>query len=69
MTEVLREAGYEVLQASNGKECLEAVKAHRPDMVLLDAILADTTGIELYRQIKADESLQGIFCHPLAPTH
>ncbi len=61
MTEVLREAGYEVLQASTGKECLEAVKAHYPDVVLLDVMLPDTTGIELCRQIKADESLQDIF--------
>ena len=61
MTEVLGEAGYEVLQASTGKECLEALKAHHPDIVLLDVMLPDTTGIELCRQIKADESLQGIF--------
>ncbi len=61
MTQVLRRAGYEVLEASTGKECLEAVKAHHPDIVLLDVMLLDTTGIELCRQIKADESLQGIF--------
>jgi DNA-binding response OmpR family regulator len=60
-TEVLREAGYEVLQASTGKQCLEALKAHHPDIVLLDVMLPDTTGIELCRQIKADEGLQGIF--------
>ncbi len=61
MTRVLREAGYEVLEASSGKECLEAVKARHPEIVLLDVMLPDTTGIELCRQIKADESLQGIF--------
>ena len=61
VTEVLGEAGYEVLQTSSGKECLEALKAHHPDIVLLDVMLPDTTGIELCRQIKADERLQGIF--------
>jgi DNA-binding response OmpR family regulator len=61
MTEVLGEAGYEVLQASTGKECLEALKSHHPDIVLLDVMLPDTTGMELCRQIKADERLQGIF--------
>ena len=61
MTEVLGEAGYEVLQASNGKECLDALKAHHPDIVLLDVMLPDTTGIELCRQIKADERFQSIF--------
>ena len=52
MTEVLGEAGYKVLEASSGKECLEAVEAHHPDIVLLDVMLPDTTGIELCRQIK-----------------
>lgn len=60
-TEVLGEAGYEVLQASSGKECFEATKVHHPDIILLDVMLPDTTGIELCRQIKADESLRGIF--------
>jgi DNA-binding response OmpR family regulator len=60
-TEVLRRAGYEVLEASTGKECLEALRAQHPDIVLLDVMLPDTTGIELCKQIKADEGLQGIF--------
>jgi DNA-binding response OmpR family regulator len=60
-TQVLRKAGYEVLEASTGKECVEAVRAHHPDLVLLDVMLPDTTGTEVCRQIKADESLQGIF--------
>ena len=61
MTEILETAGNEVLQAATGRECFDAVKAYHPDMVLLDAMLPDTTGIELCKQIKADESLQGIF--------
>ena len=60
-TEILGEAGYTVLQASNGKACLETLKTHHPDLILLDVMLPDTTGIELCKQIKADETLQGIF--------
>ena len=60
-SELLRKAGYEVLEASTGKECLEAVQAQHPDLVLLDVMLPDTTGTDLCRQIKADESLQDIF--------
>jgi DNA-binding response OmpR family regulator len=58
---ILRRAGYDTLEASTGKECLEAVKAHHPDIVLLDVMLPDTTGTELCRQIKADEGLKDIF--------
>ena len=61
MKEILGEADYDVLQASTGNECLEVLKANRPDVVLLDVMLPDTTGIDLCRQIKADERLQGIF--------
>ncbi len=60
MKEILAEAGYEVLQASTGKECLEALKAHHPDVVLLDVMLPDRTGTEVCKQIKADHRLRDI---------
>ena len=58
---VLKRAGYEVLEASTGEECLEAVRAHHPDIVLLDVMLPGLTGIEVCRQIKADKTSQDIF--------
>jgi response regulator RpfG family c-di-GMP phosphodiesterase len=60
-TTLLRRAGYEVLEASTGKECLDAVRVHHPDLVLLDVILPDMTGIQVCRQIKNDKSLKDIF--------
>ncbi len=53
--ELLRSAGYEVLEAATGKECLEAVRTHHPDLVLLDVVLPDMTGVEVCRRIKADQ--------------
>jgi len=60
-TTLLRRAGYEVLEASTGKECLDAVRVHHPDLVLLDVMLPDMTGIQVCRQIKNDKSLKDIF--------
>jgi response regulator RpfG family c-di-GMP phosphodiesterase len=60
-TTLLRRAGYEVLEASTGKECLDAARVYHPDLVLLDVMLPDMTGIEVCRQIKNDKSLEGIF--------
>jgi PAS domain S-box-containing protein len=60
-TQILRRAGYEILEASTGKECLEAVRAHHPDIVLLDVMLPDMAGTAVCTQIKTDEALQGIF--------
>jgi DNA-binding response OmpR family regulator len=58
---LLRRAGYEVLEASTGKECLDAVRIHHPDLVLLDVVLPDMTGVEVCRQIKNDKNLDDIF--------
>ena len=58
---VLTKAGYEVLEAKNGKECLEMMKAHHPDLVLLDVMLPDINGDRVCRHIKADPILQDTF--------
>jgi PAS domain S-box-containing protein len=60
-TTVLRRAGYEVLEASTGQEGLMAARAHRPDMVLMDVVLPDISGIDACRQIKEDDDLKDIF--------
>jgi DNA-binding response OmpR family regulator len=58
---VLRRAGYEVLEASTGRECLEVLRASSPDLVLLDVILPDMSGVEVCQQIKADRDMQHTF--------
>jgi len=60
-TTLLGKAGYEVLAASTAKECLEIVQTHHPDIILLDVMLPDMTGIEVCKQIKSDKSLEDIF--------
>lgn len=56
---LLKEAGYEVLEASTGKECLGVVRRSRPDLVLLEVVLPDMDGTEACKRIKADPSLRG----------
>jgi len=58
---LLRDEGYKVFEAASGKECLDAVKAHHPDVVLLDVMLPDMTGVEVCRKIKTDPDSEGIF--------
>jgi CheY-like chemotaxis protein len=46
--QLLEASGYAVVdEAGDGREALEAVRTHRPDVVLLDVLLPDTTGFEL----------------------
>jgi DNA-binding response OmpR family regulator len=60
-SEILSRAGYDVIQASTGKECLESAVSQHPDLVLLDVVLPDVTGMKVCRQIKTDPALRDIF--------
>jgi DNA-binding response OmpR family regulator len=53
---ILESGGYRVLEAATGKECLESVRLHRPDIVLLDVILPDMSGVDVCCRIKHDEA-------------
>ncbi len=50
----LSEEGFEVIVAADGAEAREAVRRQRPDLVLLDVMLPDISGIELCRELRAD---------------
>jgi CheY-like chemotaxis protein len=52
---MLHAAGFAVVdEAEDGASALTAVRALRPDVVLLDVLLPDTTGFELAEQLAAD---------------
>ena len=56
----LKRSGFQVLLAKDGPEAIEAVKAHRPDLVLLDIMLPDMEGTEVLRSLKSFESTASI---------
>ncbi|MEN8692290.1 MAG: response regulator [Desulfobacterales bacterium] len=58
---IVKTAGYEVLEASTGLECMESARNNSPDLILLDVVLPDVLGSELCRQIKADPFFDGTF--------
>ena len=49
---VLRQAGFEVVDAATGEEALRLVQSEAPDLVLLDVNLPDVDGFEVCRRIK-----------------
>jgi two-component system response regulator VicR len=57
---ILGRRGYEVEGASGGKEGLKKVQQDKPDMVLLDLMMPDMDGWEVYQQMKADEKTKSI---------
>jgi len=50
---LLGRLGYRVREAASGGECLAALRAELPDLVLLDIILPDTDGFRVLSQIRA----------------
>lgn len=49
---VLERAGYEVSEAASGRECLRAVFAQRPDLVILDVGIPDLDGWQTLERIR-----------------
>jgi two-component system response regulator MprA len=52
LTEILREEGFAVREASNGLEALESIAIDQPDLVLLDLMMPVMNGWEVLRALK-----------------
>ena len=50
--EILEPRGYKVITASNGDECLEALKTVKPDLILMDIMMPGTPIKEIVPKIK-----------------
>lgn len=49
---ILENNGYKnFVEASDGKEALEKIKAEKPDLILLDVIMPNVGGIEVIKEI------------------
>ena len=53
----LLEENYRLAIARNGRECIRIMENEPPDLVLLDVMLPDSSGIDLCRRFKGDQSL------------
>ena len=51
---------YEIVEAVDGSQASEYLNANVPDLVLMDWMLPDVSGLELVRRIKRDELLADV---------
>jgi DNA-binding response OmpR family regulator len=57
---ILERENYRVIGASGGREGLDTVRRVLPDVVLLDLMMPDMGGWDVYQQLKADERTREI---------
>src|SRR5215510_9952143 len=60
LSAILKEKGYQISVATNGKQALEAVGRVRPDLILLDVMMPEIDGFETCRQLKASDATRDI---------
>ncbi len=60
LSTVLQDQGYQTIDAQNGQEGLEMIRGERPDLVLLDLMMPEKSGISLLSDMKRDEDLKKI---------
>ena len=59
LSTLLEDHGYQVITAADGDEALDKTKAERPDLISLDLLMPNKTGIKMYRELRKDQELSG----------
>lgn len=57
---ILGRRGFEVIGANGGRDGLETIRRELPDLVLLDLMMPDMDGWDVYQQMKGDEATRNI---------
>lgn len=60
LTELLETAGYTVIGAESGEECLTKVAAKHPDLILCDVVMPGLTGFQVTRTLTKDATTSHI---------
>ncbi len=50
----LEDSGFQVVSACNGKEGIEKAVSEKPDLILLDVMMPDVSGIEVIRTLNSE---------------
>ena len=57
---ILEDDGYETMSASDGEEGLQAARGNPPDLITLDLMMPNKSGIKFLNEVKSDEQLKEV---------
>jgi signal transduction histidine kinase/DNA-binding response OmpR family regulator/HAMP domain-containing protein len=60
LTDILKDEGYHILIARNGKEALEAIQVAIPNAMILDLMMPEVDGFEVLKSIRAQKETSQI---------
>lgn len=60
LTAVIQKRGHETLTAADGREAYEIVEREKPDLIILDLLMPNQSGTDLYRRLSKDRELREI---------
>lgn len=58
--DLLEAHGIETVETNSGHAVMDLARAHNPDLILMDIQLPEISGLEVTRQLKADDDLSAI---------
>ena len=60
ISSILEDNGYDYISADNGAEGLELTRKEMPDLIFLDLIMPEKSGITMFQELKGDPDLSHI---------
>lgn len=57
---LLRDQGYDLTTARNGKEAVEKARAEKPDLILMDVVMPEMDGFSALQALRKDENTREI---------
>jgi CheY-like chemotaxis protein len=58
LTSLLTPLGFEIMEASDGRDALEKIASIQPDLIITDLIMPVMSGLELIRALRQDKNLR-----------